>query len=426
MVAAGAAAAVTRETGLMPELEVKTFTNWEALREFLPDWNRLLEQGGAASVCLTPGWQRAWWMAYGSGRELAVLGFFTHEHRLVGLVPLYRAQRVLGSTFRLRELSFVGAGSGDSFDLDVMVERGRESSVARALRVLLEEWRGKWDLLSLDMVPPDSAMFQSLTRELRSGRWRLARQRWPHLAVLLPDSWEAYLASLSRNMRTTITTRVRRLQRRFVVRLRRCESAAELPSLLEHLFQLHAWRWEKAGLPGVFALAERRLFYREMAQEFLERGLLDFWLLELEGQVVAAQFGCRYAGTHTFLQGGSDPAYDAHAVSHVLRALVLRELIRAGVRRYDFLYGVDRYKLRWGAAQDCYHFLRCALPRTRGAVYVEVVSRAKNVKEWIRDQSPPRLRTLLTRAYRRVKPYLSAEESHAKQEGNWPGAGDRE
>jgi CelD/BcsL family acetyltransferase involved in cellulose biosynthesis len=80
------------------------------------------------------------------------------------------------------------------------------------------------------------------------------------------------------------------------------------------LFNLHQKRWQSVGRPGSFARTARREFYYEMAHLLLNRGWLEFWLLKLDEQPAAAQFGFRYDRTVFQLQEGFDPAYSADSV----------------------------------------------------------------------------------------------------------------
>jgi CelD/BcsL family acetyltransferase involved in cellulose biosynthesis len=206
--------------------------------------------------------------------------------------------------------------------------------------------------------------------------------------VNLPESWQQYLKRLSSKERGKVGIRYRRLQNKYQLRLYRCETLKELPSCLEALFRLHRMRWEERGEPGSFALPQRRTFYYTMAGKLLERGWLDFWLLELDGQTVAAQIGLRYRDRVYALQEGFDPAYSKDSVGYVLRSQVLRCCIEAGAREYDFLAGDQDSKQRWGAEAGCYvdfHFSRCG--SASGATMI-AARRLRPAKDWLRGHLP--------------------------------------
>jgi CelD/BcsL family acetyltransferase involved in cellulose biosynthesis len=214
-------------------------------------------------------------------------------------------------------------------------------------------------------------------------------------------------------MRSSVTSKIRRVEKRYRVRLRRCGTADELPASLQRLYEMHTSRWQLRNEPGSFQLPERRKFYSEMAAAFQERGWLDFWLLDLDEISAAAEFGFRYGDTYFFLQSGFDSDYAAVSVGFVLKAMILRELIRQGVRYYDFLGGKDPYKFRWGAEKRAYLHLRSALPRSRGALYLRVARSATGGKTWLRERLPKPAWEFLRATARRLRGTQPAVEENS-------------
>ena len=190
--------------------------------------------------------------------------------------------------------------------------------------------------------------------------------------------------------------RSRRLERHYDVRYIKC-SENQLDPALDAFFRLHQERWRRLGEPGAFALAERRQFYRELARRLLKRGLLEFWLLDLNRKTVAAQFAFRYGKTVFSSQEGFDPAYSSDSVGYVLRAHVLKQLIADGVRRYDFLAGQEEAKTRWGARLGHYLDIDFARPHTAGSLYLEGLGLATATKEQLRARLPQPARSVLHR-----------------------------
>jgi CelD/BcsL family acetyltransferase involved in cellulose biosynthesis len=115
---------------------------------------------------------------------------------------------------------------------------------------------------------------------------------------------------------------------------------------------------------------------------------LEFWLLDLNGHTVAAQFGFRHDATVFQLQEGFDPAYFADSVGYVLRSHVIEQLILCGVRRYDFLAGEAASKARWATQSNDYLNLQCARPFGRGSAYLKLIHSASRNKRWLRGHLP--------------------------------------
>jgi CelD/BcsL family acetyltransferase involved in cellulose biosynthesis len=385
-----------------------SYTNWSEIEGLERAWNSLLAQSSARTIFLSWEWVQAWWSAFGARRGLVLLTCIDSEGTLVAIAPLQRTWEETGPRVFGWLLRLVGDGIGGSENLDWVVREGYEAAAVSAFVDWLDQHRSLWDAIGLNTVPATSPVMAAVRAELRRRGWRQVERPGTGYVRRLPESWEALLASLSKNKRTQISTRLRKLQDRFSVRVRRCERLEELPECLEHLMSLHQKRWGLRGEAGSFALEQKRTFYLEMAQKLLLRGWLDFWLLELDGKTVAAEFGFHYSGTYSFLQAGFDPEFASYSVGVVLRAHIMQELIARGLREYDFLGGDDQYKHSWGAESRNYVFLSCARPYTRAAVGLVLDISVEKTKNWLRTRTPKVVWQTIRGAYRRLIPPGSA------------------
>ena len=384
-------------------LLVQSFSSWSEVEGLEAAWNELLADSATRTIFLTWEWMQAWWSAFGARRDLVLLTCTDAKGSLMAAAPLQRTWEELGPGVSGWLLRLVGDGIGGSENLDWVIREGYEVPVVRSVLDWLDKQRSLWDSISLNTVPATSPVIAAVRQELNRRGWRQVERRGTGYARRLPDSWETLLASLSKNKRAQINARVRKLQNQFSVRVRRCERLEDLPECLEHLFRLHQMRWELRGKQGSFALAQKRAFYLEMAQNLLRRGWLDFWLLDVNGRTVATEFGFHYKGTYSFLQAGFDPEYASYSVGVVLRAHIMQELIERGLREYDFLGGDDHYKHTWSATSRAYISLTCARPFTRAAMGLVLDFAAEKTKNWLRVHTPRPIWQLLKHSYLRLK-----------------------
>jgi CelD/BcsL family acetyltransferase involved in cellulose biosynthesis len=368
------------------ECTVHVCRTWEELEQFRESWDRLLPTNPASSIFQTPEWLMAWWQAFGSEKELLGLVFADADGHALGIAPLYREQTFcLGRT--LATLRMVGAGSGDSDALDFITSPGSEQVCADAFLAWLDK-QSDWDICALETLPQNSHVAKRLGTRLHEAGWSVDTTLTPNFVVDLPADWKEYLNSLEPSFRPLLTRYPRRLHSRYRVRIRRTECAEDLKDHLDILFQLHQMRWTGRGEPGAFASTNRRDFYVSMAAAFLRRGWLEFWLLELDGEIVGAQFCFRYNDTVSLLQEGFHPKYAAEKIGYALRAHVVQEMIRGGAKRYDFLGGDDPYKAKFGAHQKNYLNLSFAGPSRMGRAYLAVQKRRRHIKTWLKSKLP--------------------------------------
>jgi len=368
-------------------LQIRLCDDLASLEALRGPWNDLLADFPGATVFCTLDWLLAWWRAFGAGRQLHVLGFFDPDGRLAGLAPLSLFRETHGPV-TLKSMQMMGDGSGDSDNLDFPVRPGWEDSVAAAFLDHLKSERRLWDVCQFNTLPSDSLVARALTTRLGGAGWVLYTTGTITQVIDLPETWEKYLAELSAKERTKVGYRSRKLAKTHQVRFHKCDAESDLPACLSVLFDLHQKRWTSSGEPGSFGSVERRQFYGEMAKAFLNRGWLEFWLLDLDGVTVAAQFGFRYRETFFSLQEGFDPALSLDSVGYVLRAYAIQQLIAAGVRRYDFLGGEDPAKTRWGARAGRYINVHLARARSIGGLYLQSTHQLGASKEYLRTHLP--------------------------------------
>jgi len=359
----------------------------ESLEHLRPEWDALLGEYPFSTVFSTYEWLVPWWRAFAGADRLQVLAFRDDSSTLIGLAPL--ALTTVGAfPVSLRLLRLMADGSHDSDNLDLPVRPGREASVSRGLLNWMQQNAARWDVCELNTLPSHSLAGACVLEDLAQRRWKYFTSTQPQTVVELAESWESHLKGISSKERGKIGLRTRRLEKKYEVRIRRCDQEGEIDSLLQALYELHGKHWQLRGLPGTLHSPARRQFYGELARHLHARRRLEFWVLELHGKVVAAQFGLRHGTTVFSLQEGFDPDYAADSVGYVLRSQVLKQLIADGVRRYDFLGGTDESKMRWGAELKNYLNLHFARPWSRGSAQLFLKNESTNAKRWLRGHLP--------------------------------------
>lgn len=368
-------------------LTITVHDSLESLEALRSDWNALLDEYPFATTFSTCEWLVPWWRAFGSSDRLQVLAFRDASSALVGLATLAITTR-RAFPLTLRVLRLMGDGSHDSDNLDMPVRPGCEDAVHRALFDWMQQNAKLWDVCELNTLPAESGVGTRLLDDLTKRKWKVATSTRPQTIVELAETWETHLKGISAKERGKIGIRGRKLEKKFEVQIRRCSDEAEIDSLLNALYELHGKHWQLRGLPGTLNSPARRQLYSELARLLLARRRLEFWVLELNGKIAAAQFGLRHGTTVFSLQEGFDPEYAADSVGYVLRSQVLKQIIAEGVRRYDFLGGTDDSKMRWGGELRHYLNLHFARPGSKGSLYLDLKSRSGETKKWFRTNLP--------------------------------------
>jgi CelD/BcsL family acetyltransferase involved in cellulose biosynthesis len=393
-------------------MSIETLKNWNDVKLYYSDWRKILDAAPLLTVFSTPEWLEAWWESYGAGASLNFLLLRDGAGTIICMLPLYI---IVADSFvgKLRLARWVGDGSADSDNLEFICLPGREDEAVQELLRWLDS-SSCCNLCQLNTLPFPSILSVAFSRQVRPFFWVKTCSYQPRIVVNLAATWDEYLKRLSRNEREQIGRKSRRLEKEFTTAYFRITSPDDLYPSLEKLFQLHQKRWALRNEPGSFSVPERRTFYQKFAAEFLRQGWLEFWFLELNKVQVAAQFAFVYRGVAYILQEGFDPDYSSNSVGYVLRSHVLRRMIEAGVRKYDFLGGESASKLRWAGVQSQYLDIHVAPRFGRGGVFLVCRKMILTCKNFVRHHLPAKmLDTFKVLSYRNAQ--KSAKEAEAME-----------
>jgi CelD/BcsL family acetyltransferase involved in cellulose biosynthesis len=317
-------------------------------------WRRLAE--GRANAFVTPEWVRAWLAEYGDGAKPAIAVAREDDGSLRGVLPMVRVRAAGAGVLR-----FAGYNLGDVFH--PACAEADDVGVATECLEALAAGPG-FDGVLLDHVPAGVGWpaASAVASGLAFGRpYRGDVLPWVDLAGA---SWEDYLASRSRNLRSQVRRKTKALERDHgaVFRLATAETLAED---LAALVELHERRWRGRGGSGALGARPRR-FHERFAAAALANGWLRLWVLELRGEPAAALYGWRLGERYAYYQAGFDPGFERESIGLVLLAHTIRVAADEGAPVYDLLRGGEAYKSRFADAERRVHSVALA-PRVSRA-----------------------------------------------------------
>jgi CelD/BcsL family acetyltransferase involved in cellulose biosynthesis len=320
------------------------------LRALEDGWRRLAELHG--NPFLTPEWYAA--CLARSGARPAVVAVRSDDGALRGVLPLVRT----GAPPR-RRLRFPGDHLGDQYA--ILVEPGDE-----AREVALLAGRGlraagvRWDAIALFYVDEGADWLAGFLDGLGDPavlrRGEVVRP-WVDLSG---GDWQAYLATLKRADRKETRRREKRaLEAGAGYRL--LEDEDDAGDGMRTLMHLHDLRWNDRGGSSLADPKAREILAR-FASAAAARGWLRLWMLEMDGDRVAAELAWRIGHRQLHYQGGFDPQRAQLGVGLVLFAHALEDAMGAGVVEADLGMGESDYKRRY-AQHERRAALLLAVPR---------------------------------------------------------------
>jgi CelD/BcsL family acetyltransferase involved in cellulose biosynthesis len=288
----------------------------------LEEWRVLAARAG--HIFATPEWLTTWWRHFGRDRPL--VGLVRRDSRLVAIVPLYPWRR-----HGVPILRFVGHGPSDQ--LGPICGPLSEPESAHAVAAAMAAIPLRRHVVLAEQTDASSGFGAII------GAQPLYREESP-IVALGHESWDAFLATRSRNARSSIRRAPRKLDSLGEVSFR-LASADTLDRDLDALFRLHRSRH------GESAFGSAEPFHRDVARAAHDRGWLRLLLLELDGIPIAALHSFRFEGTESAYQSGRESRLDELPLGTVLLAHSIREAMADGLTEFRLLRGAEPYKWRF-------------------------------------------------------------------------------
>ena len=336
----------------------------ESLGSIEDEWRRLAEGGGNAFV--TPEWFTAWFRHYGEHKTPSVVVSRAPGGAVQGIFPLARSLR--GRPISLR---FAGANLGDHFH--PLADDGEGVTLSRLAGAFLEQQPGASTIV-LDNVDAAATWWRALAAGFRRPLVTSAYRHSTLPRIDLGDTtWEEFLAARSRNFRSQVRRRERRLEREHGLRFRRTTDAGQVAQDMQTFYRLHDARWRERGGSSLNS-PTARAFHTDFAAAALQRGWLRLWFLEADGDDVAAWYGWRLGDRYSYYLAGFAPEWANRDVGNVLFSHTIRSAIEEGAQQYDMLMGEEAYKSRYATSQRqvCTVFLIPRLHPARMLVAAEL------------------------------------------------------
>lgn len=326
--------------------------------ELAGPWAELHAAQRTATPFTSYAWACCWWPHFGADPFVLVA---REGGAVVGLAALVVRRRG-----PLRILEPVGMEPGDYWD--VLAAPGRREAVTHAVAGALAAAAGRWDAWILRCLPPDSPLEAAVDA---AGLLSFERPRIQAPSIDLPDSFEAYLETLSSNRRSNLRKHLRRLDGGEVT-LRVVGDPAALAPAFARWQDLRRRQWDAAGkdINPVHLAPHFAAFMRDVTAALIPAGLAELWEFEREGEVIGAYVNFMDADAYHWYLGGFDPAHASLGLGKIAIGHGIRTSIAAGRRRYDFGRGAEEYKY-WYGAEDrllAARVVGSTRPRSRAAL----------------------------------------------------------
>ena len=283
-----------------------------------------------------PEWLRVWWDAFGGEADLSILSVRDREN-VIGLAPLHLKGNIAG---------FIGGIDVCDYQ-DFITIAGRE---AEFFEVLLE-YMGRQGIaqLELDLVRPESTVLSYLVKTAENRGCPVSiSQEDVALEMELPETWDEYLGMLNGKQRHEVKRKFRRLAEAGDINLHVVSDPAEFQHRQDAFFELFKL---SSSDKAAFMTDRMASYFQALAGAMARAKLLKLCMLELNGAPAGAALCFDFNETMHLYNSGFDPRYQALSVGLLCKAMSIKNAIKSGRKKYNFLKGAETYKYRLGGKE---------------------------------------------------------------------------
>jgi CelD/BcsL family acetyltransferase involved in cellulose biosynthesis len=280
-----------------------------------------------------PSWLKVWCNVF-SDESSPYITAVRDKEKLIGIAPLM----VEGE-----EARFIGDPDVCDYQ-DFIVAPGRGKEFFETLINQL----GKQGIRRFDLntVRADSKVLTELVAAAKSLKCEVScNAEDVTLELDLPASWDKFLAELTGKQRHEVRRKLRRLNDAGEINYRVVEDFERVKDEMETFLALFGLsRSDKAA----FMTNQMRYYFRLLAESMATANLLKLSFLEVDGTPAAAVMCFDYNSTIYLYNNGYDGRFSSLSVGLFSKVLTIKESMRRGKKKYDFLKGTEEYKYRLG------------------------------------------------------------------------------
>jgi CelD/BcsL family acetyltransferase involved in cellulose biosynthesis len=205
---------------------------------------------------------------------------------------------------------------------------------------------GGWDLLELYDVPEGGTISALVSAAHNSGvrTAQVPMYRSPYVPI---PSDPAGLQQLPANkrLRRQLRSIHKELAEAGQFQLQRVGEADQ--AVLERFYELESAGWKGSEGSAIKCDPKLRQFYDEVGQAAGRFGYLCMDSLELNGELLASQFGFSHRGRYFSLKIATSEKFPQYAPGHLIVDEILQDCASRDISEYDFLGADAEWKARW-------------------------------------------------------------------------------
>ena len=260
----------------------------------------------------------------------------------IAIIPFYiQVEKVKGLKLKIfRPISSFYSTHGG-----LLVSKQLENVLVRIFRFLNKY--SKWDAFEC-CVESNSDLEASLYNVAEKFSYKVISKKYESAPFLsLNENLETFIASRSRNFRSNLKRKEKKLKSAGDLTLNIYSKLYEVEKALEEIFRIEKRSWKVMEGSAMTSDKNKKKLYSILAMKCAENGWLRIYILSIDGKPIAFDYGLLFKKRYSMLKTSYDENFKKLSPGVVLRWYVIKDLFKIKSIEHDFLWGSEPYKLQW-------------------------------------------------------------------------------
>jgi len=322
-------------------LEVYKVCADTAFENLEQEWAELLDKSASKTIFLTWDWLFNWWRFYRGNKRLNLI-LVREGENLLAIAPICVSHKI-----GYQQIEFLGSEVGSDY-LDFILYRGREEEILEIIFSYLYTEDNTWDVIKLAGIPSESNTIKFVKNSSWLQQLKLIVKHCTTCpCITLPQTWETFFNSLSRNMRSNLGRKRRRFERDLKGKFVIVSEQDYLAKAMYDFIRLNHYRMKMKNMESPFSKNSFEKFHKATMPIFFDKGSLKLCFLKIGDEPVAAHHVYRFDNKFLYYQSGFDPKWAGISPGLLLFGYCIENAISEGMQEFDFLQGNEQYKYKW-------------------------------------------------------------------------------
>ena len=327
------------------DIQIKQIGDDESFVNLNEQWSWLLAKSPTQSAFLTWEWSYSWWNVYHANKRLRLITAWRGSE-LAGIAP-FMLERRGKFGMGLRVLASLGAPQRD---IGGFIYRARDTEVVDRLFGFLADEQSEWDIIEFHEFPGSCYEQAVLKQKFSPDRLPRIDETKKHYYLPLEGNWESYQKSLPKKFRYNLGRAVRLAEEIGEVEFKHFSGESLNEDVIQTIVEINQY----SHYPRLYKLPIEQAFLRALAQRMKQSNWLGAYLLFVNKQPVAYEYGFHFKGRFEDWRAGFDTRLSSNiSIGKALAKMVIQTCYDQANTEVDFLRGDEPYKLEWKpAARD--------------------------------------------------------------------------